>query len=376
MDMKRDVPRSRTRSKTKVVAPGATGCDPGGVYMRVGGEWRGVDPAVPLAILREQGIGIPPAYDPAWVCRSPGRVVAAGIDAKGRKQVMYSSEAVREREERKRQHLASNIRCVPEAVAKMRAHLRRASPSRPKPEDIMTLATVILHDTGIRLGKEDHLVAGDSHGLSTLHCRHVVVDDAGAVTFRFEGKHKVENTVVLEDPDVRRWVAALAAQRCGGNDGDADGVRFFGAGAGSTSNTWTMHHRTFSRWLAKKLGPSCAMTPKEFRTIVANRIFAEAVRDGATAKDAVAETARRLNNTPAVVRKSYILEDVMLAVETARSPDAVARQIKRVGVDAFLEACVSDGDVDVSVKLSAARTSARTSTKQSKPSQKSGPVMA
>jgi len=326
---------SRRKTPPPAAAPPAA-CGPEGTWVRIGGKWRGVDAALPEAVLREHRIPLPPAYDPAWVCRSPGRVVAVGVDAKGRRQVLYSDAAVREREERKREHLARNLACVPAAVEKLRAHLRKADPAHPKPEDVMTLAAVILHDTGIRLGKQDHLVAGESHGLSTLQCRHVHVEQQRQrprVRLSFAGKHRVLNEVAIEDPDAVRWVAALASGQCGAK---GDGTRaFFGAGG-----EWVMHHRTFSRWLAKKLGPRCAVTPKEFRTVVANRIFLEAVRDGATAPQAVAETARRLNNTPAVVRKSYVVEDVMVAVETAPSLPVLAGEIRRAGVDAFLATIV------------------------------------
>src|SRR5210317_1316169 len=69
---------------------------------------------------------------------------------------------------------------------------------------VLELATVILYDTGIRLGKEDYWTISKTTGLSSLKCGDII-EKGDQFILKFIGKHKIENTYVLDRPEIVKW---------------------------------------------------------------------------------------------------------------------------------------------------------------------------
>lgn len=307
-------------------------CGIASAYERQDGKWydvsskKKISSAKPFTILKRNKASLPPAYNPGWVCKKPDKIVSLGYDAKGRKQATYSETAIKEREEKKEETMSESLDRLPKIIEKVRAYLSDRDPSRMLKRDLMLLSILILHDTGIRLGKEDYLIDG-THGLSTLGCKHAKNNSKGYVSLVFSGKHKVINQVEIESPETVKWMRYIMDNRCSNKD-ETD-KRFFGIGQ------WHMHHRTLSRFVTKLTG----LSPKTFRTLVANRIFLNQLAvNGWDVNEAVKATAMRLNNTPAVTRSSYIMDPVLAMVSRKVSPDFMKLVTK--DVDAAIKECL------------------------------------
>lgn len=309
-------------------------CGSTGAFQRQDGKWfdaltgRAITASRPNLILKRTRTSLPPAYNPAWVCKKPDKIISLGYDKKGRKQATYSEDAVKHREEKKEETMADSLTRLPKIIDRARRYMDAKDPVKMKREDIMLLSILILHDTGIRLGKEDYLVDG-THGLSTLDCKHAKSRGVKSVQDRvvliFSGKHKVENRVEINSPESVKWMRHIIDTRCE----TKDDIRLFGIGS------WHMHHRTLSRFVTRLTG----LSPKTFRTLVANRIFVQELgRNGWDVKDAVRLTSMRLNNSPTVTVNSYIMGSVMEFAEKRK--DELKRVVNARGVDEAIKLCL------------------------------------
>ena len=177
------------------------------------------------------------------------------------------------------------------------------------------LATIVrlLDTTFVRIGNEEYARENKSFGLTTLRNRHAAV--AGdRLRLRFRGKSGKEHEVALDDPRVAKVV-----RRCQAMPGqelfqyvDEDGeVRSVGSA-------------DVNDYIREASGAD--FTAKDFRTwhgtVHALALWIE--HGGATdkprpsAKELLGEVAKRLGNTVAVCKKSYVHPRVLRCAVAAR----------------------------------------------------------
>jgi len=190
------------------------------------------------------------------------------------------------------------------ALPAIRAAVERDLVRRGLPRE-KVLATVLrlLEKTLIRVGNEEYARANRSFGLTTLNNRHVTVRGPH-IAFRFRGKSGKVHEFGIRDRELSRIV-----KRCQELPGqelfqyhDVEGRR---RSLGSDD---------VNRYLRAVSGRD--FTAKDFRTWAGTvrAAFALAAlpeprsqRQGkAAVKEAIGEVARRLGNTPAICRKSYV----------------------------------------------------------------------
>ena len=250
-------------------------------------------------------LAIPPAYEAVWICARPdGHLQATGRDARGRKQYRYHPEFRARREADKFERLLAFGRALPRARAQVQADLAAASRAAPPSQDLV-LATVVrlLDATLVRVGNDEYARHNGSYGLTTLKRRHAGVRGR-TLMLRFRGKSGREHEISIEDPLVARIVRRcqqLPGQELFQCVDEAGNVRSVGSG-------------DVNDYLERATGER--FTAKDFRTwhgsVLALALMCEACRDAdrprrrPALKPVIAEVARRLGNTPAVCRKSYI----------------------------------------------------------------------
>lgn len=269
----------------------------GFAYRTSGGEWL----RDPQEIQRIRRLAIPPAYRDVWICPLPdGHLQATGRDARGRKQYRYHPEWRSTREADKFGRLMAFGQALPRIRKRVARDLRPGAPISRE----LVLATVVrlLDTTLVRVGNDEYARGNGSYGLTTLRNPHATVRGS-RLSLSFRGKSGVAHDVTVDDARLARIV-----RRCQDLPGqelfqypDADGTL---RRIGSADVNAYLHEAAGERF-----------TAKDFRTwhgsVLALELTREACR-GCTPvgrfepRPVLDEVARRLRNTPAVCRKSYV----------------------------------------------------------------------
>lgn len=288
------------------VAPGALryslDSEPG---IRRGSERRGFEyvdgrgkRVMDKAILgRIKSLAIPPAWEAVWICVDEhGHLQATGRDARGRKQYRYHARYREMRDAHKFDRLTAFAAALPAIRRRSRADL--ALPGLPRRKVLGALVR-LLETTCIRIGNERYAEENDSFGLTTLRNHHVRV--AGTrVEFDFRGKSGKFHKASIDDERVARVI-----RHCRELPGQAL-FEYLDEGGKAQS----IGSSDVNGYLKEISGAE--VTAKDFRTwagtvFVANEL---ARREGPVRPShmvaAVREAARRLGNTPAICRKSYV----------------------------------------------------------------------
>jgi DNA topoisomerase-1 len=291
---------------------------------------------------RIRGLAIPPAYEHVWICPiANGHVQATARDARGRKQYRYHKRWREVRDASKFESTIAFARALPALRARVATDLAKGGASR---DTVLASVVAMLEATLVRVGNETYARENGSYGLTTLRSRHVRIEGDKRIRLRFRGKSGVEHAVTIEDRRVARTI-----RRCRDLEGEA--LFRYVDDAGET-------HEVVSDDVNAYIREATAgdFSAKDFRTWSATVICAlalQALGPAETVADAkrnvtaaLATTAKRLGNTPAVCRKAYVHPSVIEAYLDERElvlPRAGSRS-KAPGLDgderrvlAFLE---------------------------------------
>ncbi len=243
---------------------------------------------------RLNSIALPPAYRDAWFAARPNaHLLAFGYDAKGRKQYRYHPEFRATRECVKYDSLAQFGAALPDLRKRVAADLKARGLGRER-----AIASVVrLLDGGeIRIGNEAYAKSNKSFGATTLRMRHAKVK-GGTLKLRFRAKSGKEAELKVTDRTLIRFVKAMQ---------DLPGQNLFQF-VGEDGAPSAVGSDDVNAYIHGVMGDD--FTAKHFRTWAASVAGFELML-GATEKVGIKELAlrvsERLNNTPAVARKSYI----------------------------------------------------------------------
>ncbi len=281
---------------------------------------------------RIRSLAVPPAYEDVWISPRPnGHLQATGRDARGRKQYRYHPEWRFARDADKFERMLEFGAALPKVRARVRADLAVPVSARPGRDTVLATIVRLLDTTYVRIGNEEYARTNRSFGLTTLKNRHAAVRGS-RIRLRFRGKSGVEHEVDLDDPRVARVV-----RRCQAMPGqdlfqyqDDDGSRH---GVGSVD---------VNDYLREAGGAD--FSAKDFRTwhasVHALDLWAESCAADAscrgTANQLLAEVAKRLGNTVAVCKKSYVHPRVLETLTAAVDADALEglTSARRAGLSA------------------------------------------
>lgn len=250
---------------------------------------------------RIRSLVIPPAWTDVWICPRPnGHIQASGRDAKSRKQYLYHPRWREVRDSNKFERMLAFGEALPGIRARVEEDLKKPGLSRER-----VLATVIrlLETTLIRVGNEEYARTNESFGLTTLRNEHVDVSGS-ELRFQFRGKSGKECEVGVKDRRLARIVKACQELP------DQELFEY----RDPNGELRDVTSSDVNDYLREITGQD--FTAKDFRTWAATVMAFVALRDceacgsAAQAKKnvvaAVKAASARLNNTPAVCRKSYI----------------------------------------------------------------------
>ena len=245
---------------------------------------------------RIRSLAIPPAWTEVWICGDErGHLQATGRDARGRKQYRYHPRWRETRDADKFDHLLEFARALP----RIRRHSRAdaALPGLPR-RKVLAAIVQLLERTCIRVGNERYAEQNDSFGLTTMRNRHVRVKGA-RMEFQFRGKSGKFHRIAIDDPQLARIVRHcrdLPGQELFQYLDESGGVQSIGSS-------------DVNEYLREIAGGE--ISTKDFRTWTGSVYVASLLRRrdrvGVThVAAAVREASRRLGNTPAICRKSYV----------------------------------------------------------------------
>jgi len=244
---------------------------------------------------------IPPAWKDVWISPRPqSKLQATGVDAKGRRQYLYSPVYRAEQEQAKYDKLVRFAERLPVLRGEMAEHMAQDSLERDR---VCALAVRLINLTWFRVGSERYAAESKTFGVTTLTRRHVRVEGK-KISFHFRAKHGVPVRTALIDAELAEAISELLALR-----GGRRLFRYRWEG-----DLYNLGGRLLNQYISTHLGAE--FTAKDFRTwggtLTAAIAFAErglpkSERDGKRAVASVTRTvAGQLGNTPAVARTSYI----------------------------------------------------------------------
>jgi DNA topoisomerase-1 len=282
-------------------------------------------------LARIRSLAIPPAYRDVWICpHSNGHLQATGIDARGRKQYRYHPKWHEVRDETKYTRMMAFGAALPRIREATQKHL--ALPGMPR-EKILATIVQLLEKTLIRVGNEEYARENKSHGLTTMHNRHVDVHGSH-VTFSFKGKSGIKHKIDLNDRRLARILERLT---------DLPGQELFQY-VDERGTPQTLASSDVNVYLKEISGED--FTAKDFRTWAGTVLASLALQEfenvdsEAQAKknivSAIEAVAEKLGNTPSVCRKCYVhpavvdayLDGSMIETLQQRTAQTLSEELK------------------------------------------------
>jgi DNA topoisomerase-1 len=250
---------------------------------------------------RIESLAIPPAWTDVWIAPvADSHVLATGVDEAGRKQYLYHPAWRAAADAAKFERLAA----FADALPRLRRQVLRDVRSREGLVAQCALLVRLVDLTLIRAGSRCYAETNGTFGATTLLASHVEVVGT-TVHLSFPGKGGTEHELSVTDrllaTHLRRLVATL----------DDDSHLFV------DDDGRVVERDTLNEYLEQIVGP---FTVKDFRTwgatcSVTARLAAAApdVDDDVAVREAIADAATALGNTPAVCRASYVAPAVVEA---------------------------------------------------------------
>ena len=282
-------------------------CDRPGIRRRRRGKgfsYRHDDgsPATEEELARIRALAVPPAWADVWICPWPnGHIQAYGTDNAGRRQYRYHDLWRERRHHEKFDKMLELGELLPALRSRVAFHLRGEDLSR---ERVLAAAVRLLDVASFRIGGEEYAEENDTYGLASLRRKHVEVHDA-RIAFDFPAKLGVRRVSVVEDLDVARVFSELKARQGRG-----------GLLVCRQDDHWRqLRSDDVNAYLKEWAGQQ--FSAKDFRTWNATvlaavhlarieRVPASESGQRRAVRQALAQVADYLGNTPAVCRASYV----------------------------------------------------------------------
>ncbi|MBC7887447.1 MAG: DNA topoisomerase IB [Ferruginibacter sp.] len=147
-------------------------------------------------IERIKKLAIPPAWDRVWICeKQNGHIQATGYDIRQRKQYRYHALWNLVRSETKFHKLLEFGKVLPLLRLQVEKDLGLKELSDRK---VIALVISLMERTYIRIGNATYEKMNGSHGITTLHDKHVSVE-GDKISFSFKGKKSIHHDISLKN---------------------------------------------------------------------------------------------------------------------------------------------------------------------------------
>jgi len=289
----------------------------------------------PRIVARLNKLAVPPAYEDVRYARDPkAHLQAIGRDAAGRLQYRYHADWEKVRDIRKAQQLIGLVEVLPKIRRALGARLAEDKLTR---EFALAAMIELIAASAIRSGSEEYAKLHRTRGAATLLKSNLRANggDTLLLSFRAKGGKPVKKEIVHE-----RLSAAVARLR------EIPGSRLFQYRT-EDGVVRALSAADANAYLREIAGRPISL--KDFRTLCGTAEAMEALAglepaESARARkkqivEAIRTAAARIENTPAICRKSYLHPAVVTAFEAGALKE-FAEALKRARSDKPVEAAV------------------------------------
>ena len=271
---------------------------------------------------RIAALAIPPAWkDVRIAVGKRAKVQATGIDASGRKQYIYSPAHTARRDRQKFDRINQFAAQLPKLRRQVEKDLRRRRFDKRK---VLACAVSLMDQEYFRVGNPTYAKENGTFGLTTLRSKHVTVK-GDRVIFDFVGKSGQVHHKEIDDATIARLIRKLD---------DMPGYELFRY-YDQRNELCNLSSVDVNTYIKEIMGDD--YSAKDFRTwggtLLAAVELATVARPTVKAKRkktvslCVERVAKKLGNTPAIARSSYIDPRIFDAYERA---DGLAKLYKTV----------------------------------------------
>jgi len=286
-----------------------------------------------------QDLKIPPAYHPVKISLSPNsKVLAIGVDKKGKDQYIYNSKWVNKRHKQKYCELKHFANQLPKIKRKIQKHLSELHMTENK---MIAVILQIILSCHFRVGNDIGRDMYNSYGISTITKKQI--DTSGKnVKIEFIGKRGVRNFCTVKDKKVNQILRELEKKQ-------RVGEPLFSIKSSTTGNKRRITAKDVNGFL-KDYGD---FTTKYFRTWIANVEFIDEIMQRyhvgekisdtgrkTLLRESILATAEKLYHTPAICKKSYVSSDLwsMFVEKPHRFDEIVGKNYKKTDKNGGLDA--------------------------------------
>lgn len=272
-----------------------------------------------------KSLGIPPAWKDVKIAASRNaRILATGLDKADRLQYVYHPKFRAKQEHAKFERILRFAKALPSLRRQIRRDL-----ARPKIDQRRVLAAVIeLMDTEhFRVGNEVYARENQSYGLTTMRSKHVNVR-SNQILFHFTGKSGQDHLKRITDRRIVKLIKQLD---------ELPGYEIFKY-YGADGQLQTVDSAEVNSYIKELMGDE--FTAKDFRTwggtIIAASELIQIERPTSLRERrkvvtiCVNTVAKRLGNTPAIARASYIDPRIIKAFVESNELTNAARALGQI----------------------------------------------
>ena len=282
---------------------------------------------------RISSLAVPPAWTDVHISLSErSKVQATGYDANGREQYINSKSHTEKQEAAKFDRVTSFAERLPKLRRRVQKDLKRWRFDKRK---VTAAAVSLLDQEYFRVGNHSYARSNKTYGLTTLRSKHLTVKGGKAI-FDFVGKSGQEHHKVVSDEQIARIVKKLD---------DMPGYELFRY-YDKQGNLHNLTSADVNAYIKDVMGDD--YSAKDFRTwggtlLAAVELAREARPGTKTARKKAMTTcikrvAKKLGNTPAIAKSSYIDPRIFTMYEASDGISEVYQTVKNMRPPKFISA--------------------------------------
>jgi DNA topoisomerase-1 len=283
-------------------------------------------------------LAIPPAWNEVKIAGSPNsKIQAVGRDDAGRHQYIYSQSYQLKQAQDKFDRITNFAEGLPKLRQQVEKDLNRRKLDKQK---IIACAVTLMDETYFRVGNKKYAREHESYGLTTLRSKHLEIH-GDTVVFDFNGKSGQQQHKELTDHKIAKIIKKLD---------EIPGYELFRY-YDEDGNIQNLDSSDINDYIKNIMGDD--YSAKDFRTwggtLLACIELAKIVRPkmkhdrNKTVTTCVKKVAKKLGNTPATARGSYIDPRILEIFNKSDSLSEVYSTISKMENSKYLsqnEMCV------------------------------------